>query len=161
MIWVMFALGQLMHLAMQVDAIARAKNTPVTSRKQIVLDRAIPIAVRFFLCTMAFGILFGGGAGEVYIAFGSEAPQWLLNLSGLLANTSIVGYFIAGVIGFGVDSAIGFLPFVKTYIPPPIDQEQAIAEKGFRAGAAAGVEAAKEAVEEVKTPLPPPLPTDK
>ncbi len=154
MIWGMFFAGQLMHLLMQVDAIARAKNTPITSRMKILEDRAIPITVRLFLCTLIFGLTLGGGMPDLYMLFGAEAPQWVVRLGGLLANTSIVGWSIAGMVGFGVDSAIGFLPFVKTYIPPPIDQQQAVEQKGFEKGVEATKVEVKAAVEDIHPTSP-------
>lgn len=154
MIWLMFFLGQLVHLAAQVDKIARAENTPVTDRSQILQERLIPIAVRVFACTIAFAVLFGGGAPELFKIFGIEPWSWLVGLSGLLANTSPVGKAIAAALGFGMDSALTYIPKLDTYIPPPIDRQEIIKKKAFVKGVDATKEEVKKAVEEIK-PEPP------
>lgn len=152
LVWLMFLIGQLMHLGAQIDAIVRARNNPAISRLQIVKERWIPITVRAFICSCVFGIFLGGGGPQILKAFNMSAPAWMITLGVLMTNTGLVGVFLAGLSGFGIDSAIGFIPYFKAYIPPPIDQEAAVQSKGF----VQGVDAAAHAAAEVKPPPAPP-----
>jgi len=148
--WIMFQLGQVMHLAAQIDAIVRAKNNPAISRWIVFQERLIPILVRSFIATLGFMIVLGGGLPKIFGMFNATPPNWTVTVAVLLSDTGLVGYAIAGGLGFGADSVLGFVPMLKAYIPPPIDQETAVQNKGF----AQGVDAAKQAVEEVKPPVP-------
>lgn len=148
LIWLMFLLGQLMHLGAQIDSVVRATNNPATSRIEIFKDRWIPITVRSFICSMLFGVFLSGHGPDVLKAFNIPSPNWLIALSVLMTGTGIAGVFMAGLAGFGIDSAIGYIPYFKAYIPPPVDQQASVQTKGF----AQGVDAAKHAVEEVKPP---------
>jgi hypothetical protein len=120
-IWFMFLLGQLMHLGAQIDAVVRAKNNTALSRIGIITDRWIPITARAFVCSMTFGVFLGGGAPQVLQVFHLPSPDWIVTLGVLMTNTGIVGMCLAGLAGFGIDSAIGFIPYFKAYIPPPLD----------------------------------------
>lgn len=146
--WLMFQLGQVMHLLAQVDAVVRAKNNTAISRRKVLEDRWIPILVRSFACTIGFMILLGGGLPRVIQMFGGTPPQWSLVVAVLISETGLVGYGVAAGLGFAADSVLGFIPMLKAYIPPALDQETVVQTKGF----VQGVEAAKQAVEEVKPP---------
>lgn len=149
--WLMYALGQGMHLIAQLDTITRASNNTATSRLGILKDRWIPIMVRAFLGTLVFGVLLGGGLPKLLALVGMSVPASVATLAMLLSEAGLVGAMLAGAAGFGADSALAFFPPLKSYIPPPIDQEQAAQVKGF----VKGVDAAKQAVEEVKPPIVP------
>lgn len=147
--WLFCLVGQMIHLAVQIDAIVRAKNNTATSHKSVLRDRAIPIIARLFAATMFFGVFFGGGLPELLKALNMDAPAWTVTIAVLLSNTGFVGICLSGLIGLGLDSMIGFFPFFKPYLPPPIDQlAQAQENKGF----VKGVEAAKDAVDHVEPP---------
>jgi hypothetical protein len=146
--WIFCMIGQLIHLAVQIDTIARAKNNSAISRLEILKDRAIPIIARLFACTMIFGVFFGGGLPKLLEAMNMQPPVWAAIISILLSGTGFVGICISGLIGLALDSLITFIPMFKSYLPPTIDAEQAVADKGF----AQGVDAAKQAVAEVKPP---------
>lgn len=122
--WFMFQLGQVMHVVSQIDQIARAKNNTATSRKQILLDRLVPIIVRSFIATIAFGVLLGGGLPKILEMVGMQSPSWVITLSVLLSQTGMVGASLAAAVGFGADSALTLVPAFKSYIPPPIDDQK-------------------------------------
>lgn len=148
LVWFFCFLGQLASLAMQVDKVVRMEHLPASSREQVLLDRIIPIGVRMFICTMFFGIMFGGGLPEVLQVLGMDAPKWSIAVPALLASTGF-GVFVAGLVGFGLDNLIDYVPVFKSYLPPPIGKyPAAMEEKGFKEG----VKAAEEAVSEVKPP---------
>lgn len=148
--WLMCILGQIMHLLAQVWTIKQAPNNAATSIGDIIRKRFIPIVVRSFICTAFFGIVFGGGLPEFYKAAGAEVPSWAAIISVLLAHTGMVGWSMSALVGFGLDSAITFIPVFKSYLPPPIDQIPAALEnKAFVAGVDATKVAVKDAVEHV------------
>lgn len=114
---VTFILGLALHALAQIDAIARAKNNPASSRLQIFQDRAVPILIRSVISTFIFILWLQGQLADTVTKMGVTMPDTV----GKILDIH-VGWAIAFLVGYGFDSALGYIPAFKSSIPPPIDQ---------------------------------------
>jgi hypothetical protein len=111
-LWFLF--GQALHVAAQVDAIARAKNNPIDSRAAILKARATAFIVRIGLSSAVFVLWLQGTLIEVIMATGLTVPDSIEKV----LNLHVTGA-IAVLAGFAADSVLGYIPFLKSSIPPP------------------------------------------
>jgi len=131
----LFALGYLLHAALEIDKIARA-NPPTTgfkawlaARAQIFLQNWIRLAARFFISVCLFLYLWHNPAA---------VPSLLASLGVTLGTTGTAILTlpivppIAGIFGFFADSLLGYLPFLKNALPP-VDGPDAPAAKAKQA----------------------------
>lgn len=115
-IWILFLIGQLIHIMAQIESVVRSKATPVTlTRTEVLNDRLPAFLIRGFITTCLFWIFLGGGLPDLLIAFKVETPGWLLALSAVI--NSQAGPPLAGIIGFSIDSMLAYVPFLKSYVP--------------------------------------------
>lgn len=113
---VAFVIGYIVHALAQVDAIARAKNNLANSRLNIIKENWIPLVVRLFVSFIAFGMFWHNQAamvGRVQGYFHLADDSVIL----ALMNLPVVPV-TAGGWGFAVDALLGFVPYVKTIVPP-------------------------------------------
>lgn len=112
----LFIVGLMLHTLAQIDAIARAKNNPAGSRLGILAARWIPIVVRGAICLAIFVLWLQGELADVATALKIPIPDTMDRVLDLH-----VGGSIAFVAGYAFDSALGYVPFLKSSIPPAID----------------------------------------
>lgn len=65
---------------------------------------------------MIFGVFLSGELPTVLMALHIDTPAWIAALSAVM--NSAAGPFIAGTIGYALDSGLAFIPRLKSYIPP-------------------------------------------
>lgn len=112
LIYVMFLLGYLLHMMLQVDAIVRAKNNAAYSRLVVLKQNAVVLLSRLFLSFLFF-------------AFLRSYPQFLSTVLGWVGIPSIgnsitavfASWFGAGMFGYMVDSILAFVPYLKNQVP--------------------------------------------
>lgn len=119
-IWLMFLIGLGFHVLFQVESIVAAKNNPVTSRLQIFSDRRNAFLIRSFINLCLFGLFLGGGAPELLSAFRVSSPEWLMGLHAAMHTSG--GPFVAGLVGYTIDSLLAFIPMFKSYVPVEITE---------------------------------------
>ena len=150
-----FVVGYAVHVLMQIDAVARAKNNPINSRLQILEQNWIRLLGRFFTSFLVFtGFWQHPSAIATLIGYtGATLPPNLVAVLTLPMNL-----WFAGVWGYGVDSLLAYIPILKN-LSPPIEgvqaqllQDASVAIDKVTQQAAA----VKEAVEEAKTIVPDP-----
>jgi hypothetical protein len=112
-----FIIGLILHAAAQIDAIARSKNNPQTSRLAILRTRWIAILIRGAWCLALFILWLQGQLVEVLTAINVPLPDTAAKILGLQVSAPIA--FMAG---YAFDSALGYVPWLKSSVPPPIDQ---------------------------------------
>ena len=112
LIWVLFFVGLALHTLLQIDTIAR--NTK-QRRREVFYDSWIRIAYRYGFSVVAFGLLWLYPevvvqiAGIAHIQIGSdEAAAFALPMNNLIA------------LGCGLlfDSILGYIPILKSQLPP-------------------------------------------
>jgi hypothetical protein len=111
-IWLVFILGQAIHLFLQIDAMVRSSTSPATSRLTVLEAKASTFLARFFVCTMIFWLWFDGQLAAVIQGTGISVPSWVTALIAL----HISGGW-AGLVGFGIDSALAYIPGLKSTLP--------------------------------------------
>lgn len=111
----MFLIGHLMHAGLQVDAIARSKTNPVTSRWFIVQQNSFRLAARFFVSLMAFLFLWNT----------PDAVPTILGYLGVTVSENVTAIMtlpmnppIAGIMGFSVDTLLAYVPWLSNQLPP-------------------------------------------
>lgn len=112
LIWGLFFLGQILHGLLQIDSISRQTKQ---TRRTILYDAWIRIAYRMGACSVLFGLvwlypeLLTKLLGVIGLQVsGDEATVIALPMNNLLA----LGY------GMGFDSALGYIPILKSQVPP-------------------------------------------
>lgn len=111
LIWVLYFLGAALHVTLQVNDIA-AKN----KWKPMDVIKAIgsAVAYRNFASAMVFGLLWhypliiSNALKLVKINLGSDEAEVL---------AIPMNNFIAGLYGLGLDSALGYIPGLKSWLP--------------------------------------------
>jgi hypothetical protein len=101
LIWIFWFVGQAFHILAQANALA---GSTVEGRVKTIGDvlrtRWIAFSARLFITTCAFLIIL-------------SAPSLIPNLPG-----GVVGAGAAGLLGWGADSILAFIPGLKTSLPP-------------------------------------------
>lgn len=114
-IWLLFFVGQVVHVMAQIETVVRTKTNPANSRLQILKDGWFAFVIRAFVCTMLFGVFLSGELPTVLLAFKIESPLWVEALSAVM--NSAAGPFIAGAFGYSIDSLLAYIPGLKSYVP--------------------------------------------
>jgi hypothetical protein len=113
---VFFLVGSALHTYWQVDAIVRSKNNSASSRLGILRDRAATILSRAAWSLGIFVLWLQGQLAAVLTVLHIPLPD---AVTGVLALH--IGWPVAFMAGYMSDSALGFIPGLKTSIPPAID----------------------------------------
>jgi hypothetical protein len=124
---VLFVLGYLLHVGLQIGAVARAKNNPTNSRLQILEQNMFRFAARFFVSLMAF----------LFLWHNPSAVPSLLGVFGISVGTTATAILtlpisqpIAGMFGFFADSLLAYIPFLKNALPPVVENGSALPSTG-------------------------------
>jgi len=112
LVWFVFIVGQALHLFLQIDAMVRSSTSPATSRLTVLKAKASTFAARFFVCTMIFWLWFDGQLVAVIQGTGISVPSWVTAVVGLHISAGV-----AGLVGFAIDSAIAYIPGLKSTLP--------------------------------------------
>lgn len=106
-VWLFYAVGQGLHLLLGAHLSLASKLNSVTTYREYFLIKAVPLACRLFLVTMAFILVW-------------DNPK-VVDLSGL-AITTLKKCAFAGLLGFFSDSlfdkVMGFIPLTNKELPP-------------------------------------------
>lgn len=115
-ILVFFMIGWMIHAALQIDAVARAKNNPTNSRVGVVAQNWIRLLARFFVALMIFS----------WFWHNPSAVPGLLQALGITLGTTAAAVLtlpisqpVAGMFGFFGDSALAYIPILKNALPDP------------------------------------------
>jgi hypothetical protein len=111
LVWVLYLVGAGLHIAIQVADIA-AKNG--WKRRDVIYAIAPAVAYRNFATAMAFGLIWH------YPLFISSALKLVgVNVGADEASVlaAPMNNFIAGLYGLGLDSAFGYIPGLKSWLP--------------------------------------------
>lgn len=111
LVWLLYLVGALLHVALQVDDIARKNNW----KRQAVLQAiGIRVAFRTFWTAMAFGLIW-------------HYPMLISNALKLVGHPLSpdeaevfaipMNNFIAGIYGASLDSLLGYIPGLKSWLP--------------------------------------------
>ena len=113
-IFLLFAIGYLIHAGLQVDAVARARNNPLNSRFDIIGQNWIRLVARFFISLMLFLGLWHN-PGMIPSALGYV---------GMYASPGLVAFitlpivpWTSGIFGFCADTVLTYLPVLKNALP--------------------------------------------
>lgn len=112
---IIFLIGYLLHVGLQVDAIVRSETNEITSRWFVVQQNALRLAARFFVSLMGFLYIWN---------YPSTVPVVLgymgVSLSGnaIAIMTMPINPPVAGFMGFAVDTFLAYVPWLKNQLPP-------------------------------------------
>jgi hypothetical protein len=111
LIWSLYLMGVLCHVALQIDDIARKNKW---ARKAVVEALWIRLVYRTFATAMIFGIIWHyplliPGALK---AIGHPVSDDEATVLAIPMNN-----FIAGLYGSGLDSLLGYIPGLKSWLP--------------------------------------------
>lgn len=111
---ILFVIGYMLHVGLQVDAIARAKNNPLNLRRQILKQNGIRLAARFFASLLIF---FGVWKNPSLIPTIFSYAGINLNATATAILTLPMSGPLAGMMGLGVDSILAYIPGLKNIVP--------------------------------------------
>lgn len=114
-VWLMFMVGLSFHILAKVNEIVHDKTNPVMSWTEAIEGRWITFLVRAFVATLFFGIFLSGELPTILMAANIAPWPWVEALAAVM--NSAAAPFLAGGIGFAIDSALAFVPGLKSYIP--------------------------------------------
>lgn len=142
-IWLMFFVGVLLHVALQIDDIARKNKW---TREAVSKAIGIPVAYRTFATACTFGLIWHYPLiiSKLLAFFGHPVSADTADLIAIPMN-----YFIAGIYGLSLDSAFGYIPGLKSWLPavePAAASLDTAAKLNVKAGEA--IQAAQEAVQQ-------------
>ena len=111
LIWILYFVGAALHVALQVDDIARKNNW---KRIDVIQAIGTAVAYRAFASAMIFGLiwhyplLISSALKAVGINIGPDEAEVL---------AIPMNNFIAGLYGLGLDSVLGYIPGLKSWLP--------------------------------------------
>lgn len=111
LVWVLFFVGEMLHIALQTDDLARKSKI---SRAAVLESVGIRVLWRAFACSMIFGLLwyYPGMLSGLLKHVGLPVSD---DESAVLAIP--MNNFIAGGYGLVLDSLVGYVPFLKSQLP--------------------------------------------
>lgn len=115
-----FLIGSALHTLAQIDAIARSKNNPHNSRVEIFADRWQTILIRAAWSLAFFTLWLEGQLAAVLAAAKIPIPDTVAGILDLHVTGAVA--FMAGYV---FDSALAFIPGLKSSVPPAIDTSAA------------------------------------
>ena len=111
LIWVLFLCGEIIHILLQVDDIARKTKT---RRRDVLYQIWPPVLFRAFACAMIFAIIW-------------EHPDLIAQVAKMVGHPLggdenevleiPMNNAIAGLYGLFLDSILGYIPIFKTQLP--------------------------------------------
>jgi len=113
-IWLVYSIGAALHVLLQADATARAKNNPLMTWVAVIKQNAIRMAARTFVGTLLFAYVWSNPTsikdvlGHVGVTFGPQM-DWLVALP--------MSWPLAGLYGFFTDTILAFIPGLKNALP--------------------------------------------
>lgn len=111
LIWLLYLVGVSLHIALQVDDIARKNKL----ERQAVWDAIyIRLLYRTFVTAMIFGILW---YYPMLISSGLKMIGHPLGDDEASVLAIPMNNFIAGLYGVGLDSLLGYIPGLKSWLP--------------------------------------------
>ncbi|HXP82554.1 MAG TPA: hypothetical protein VN976_21830 [Verrucomicrobiae bacterium] len=112
----LFIVGMALHTLAQIDAIARAKNSPLNSRVAIFLARWQTVVIRSAWSLAFFTLWLQGQLVAVLNAVNVPLPDIARAVLDLH-----VGGAVAWMAGYLFDSGLSFVPGLKSSVPPALD----------------------------------------
>lgn len=112
LIWLVFLVGQAVHLNLQIWAIVTAPNSTAKTWSEVFYARGPAIIARSFLCTMLFWLWLDGQLVAGLDGLGIPLPGWVHVMLALHVSAPI-----AGLAGFVADSILAFIPWFKSTVP--------------------------------------------
>ena len=110
-IWLLFLIGEGLHVFLQVDDLARKNNL---LRRNVITTVLAPVLYRAFGCAMIFALIW-------------QHPDIIAKVAGFFGHPVSgdeegvfripMNYAISGLYGLGLDSALGYIPVLKTQLP--------------------------------------------
>lgn len=112
LIWVLYFVGAALHVALQVNDIA-AKNG--WKRGAVVQAIWPAVTYRAFASAMIFGLLW-----FYPLLISNTLKAFGINIGADEAEVLAIpmNNFIAGLYGLGLDSMLGYIPGLKSWLPP-------------------------------------------
>jgi hypothetical protein len=111
-IWVLFVVGMAMHWLLQVWRISQDTKTPMLA---VINKNLVPVAFRSFVDLLIFAGIW-------------QHPDILAQIAGFFGHpvtpdeTAVfsipMNNVLAAAYGVGLDSLIGYLPWLKSQLPP-------------------------------------------
>lgn len=111
LIWVLYFVGALLHVGLQVNDIA-AKNA--WKRRDVINAIGAAVAYRAFASAMVFGLIwhYPMAISNAMKMFGINVGQDEAEVFAIPMNN-----FIAGLYGLMLDSLLGYIPGLKSWLP--------------------------------------------
>ena len=110
-----FLIGHILHVAVQVDGLAKAHPSPKVSDWFVFSSNVISISWRFFLSFVIFLAIWSDPSGIAsLLSFVGFSPGE--NLTAVL--TFPMSPWFAGLWGLGLDWLLGNIPKLKSVLPP-------------------------------------------
>jgi hypothetical protein len=118
--YLMFFIGYLLHMGLQIDAVVRAKNNAAVSRITVIEQNAFVLPSRLFASFLLLVVL-------------RNHPEYLgpvLGFAGITVSSIAIAtssWLFAGGWGYIVDSIMTFIPVLKNFVPPLNDVKISVA----------------------------------
>lgn len=111
LVWILYFIGAGLHVTLQVNDIA-AKNQ--WKREEVVKAIGAAVSFRAFASAMAFGLLW-----HYPLLISSALKLVGINLGADEAAVVAIpmNYFVAGLYGLMLDSLLGYVPGLKSWLP--------------------------------------------
>lgn len=113
--YAMFLTGYAIHLFLWIDEAVRDPTNGAKTRLGLLKLNAARLLARFFLSLILFGLV-------------RAHPSFLVTLLGYVGVTpsgvfsellaAPLDGWLCGLYGYGADSLLGYIPILKSYIPP-------------------------------------------
>jgi Na+/proline symporter len=123
LVWALYFVGAALHILLQVfDIAAKNKWKP----KAVLMAIGPAVAFRAFAASMAFGLIwyYPEGIANVLKLVGVNIGADEAEVLAFPMNN-----FIAGLYGLGLDSALGYIPGLKSWLPSVTDTTSVTAPK--------------------------------
>lgn len=112
---VFFLVGDALHVLAQLNDLADKQKTSMLA---VLKTRWVSIAVRAFISLALFVGWLDGQIDDMIAGMGITLPAWVDKLLGLQVDQG----WLAALIGYAFDSALGYFPGIqKLGVPPSID----------------------------------------
>jgi hypothetical protein len=112
LVWALYLIGAAIHVGLQVDDIARKNKW---TRRDVIQAIGPAVAFRAFFSAMIFGLiwhypmLISNALKMVGVNVGPDEAEVL---------AIPMNNFIAGLYGLMLDSLLGYIPGLKSWLPP-------------------------------------------
>jgi hypothetical protein len=109
-----YTVGQILHVALQADAVRRARNNGTASYRDFFRLNGVRLSARTFLCSMIFIFWWNNPTSLVDVLgyIGWNIPDKIAHLISLPLTVPTSGIF-----GLASDSILSFIPGLKNAVP--------------------------------------------